>query len=54
MGSDRECKHLDAEPNGAILAKPSHVYLTGSRQITEVKQRWARLVAGWVTALCDK
>ena len=28
---------------------------TGSySQIAKVKQLWARLVAGWVTALCDK
>ena len=33
---------------------PSHVYLTSSRQITEVKQRWARLVPGWVTTLYDQ
>ena len=24
-----------------------------SRHMTEVKQRWARLVPGWATALCD-
>ena len=36
--------------------QPCHVYLTSSRQITEVKQRCARLVPGWVTtlSLCDK
>ena len=30
--------------------RPYHVEYTGSRPITEVKQRWARLVLGWVTA----
>ena len=29
---------------------PYHVEYTGSRPITEVKQRRARLVLGWVTA----
>jgi hypothetical protein len=29
---------------------PYHVERTGSRPITEVKQNWARLVLGWVTA----
>jgi hypothetical protein len=29
---------------------PYHVERTGSRPITEVKQHWARLVLGWVTA----
>ena len=30
--------------------RPYHVESTGSRPITEVKQRRARLVLGWVTA----
>ena len=30
--------------------RPYHVEYTGSRPITEVKQRRARLVLGWVTA----
>ena len=30
--------------------QPYHVENTGSRLITEVKQRRARLVLGWVTA----
>ena len=30
--------------------RPYHVEYTGSRLITEVKQRRARLVLGWVTA----
>ena len=30
--------------------RPYHVENTSSRPITEVKQRWARLVLGWVTA----
>ena len=29
--------------------RPYHVECTGSRLITEVKQRWARLVLAWVT-----
>ena len=30
--------------------RPYHVVNTGSRLITAVKQRWAWLVLGWVTA----
>ena len=30
--------------------RPYHVENTSSRPITEVKQHWARLVLGWVTA----
>ena len=30
--------------------RPYHVEYTGSRPITEVKQRRARIVLGWVTA----
>ena len=30
--------------------RPYHVECTSSRPITEVKQRWAELVLGWVTA----
>ena len=30
--------------------RPYHVENTSSRPITEVKQRWARLVLGWMTA----
>ena len=30
--------------------RPYHVEHTSSRPITEVKQRWARLVLGWETA----
>ena len=30
--------------------RPHHVEYTSSRPITEVKQHWARLVLGWVTA----
>ena len=30
--------------------RPYHVENTSTRPITEVKQRWARLVLGWVTA----
>ena len=32
-----------------ICRRPYHVENTGSRPITEVKQRWARLVLAWVT-----
>ena len=30
--------------------RPYHVEYTSSRLITEVKQHWAELVLGWVTA----
>jgi hypothetical protein len=30
--------------------RPYHVERTSSRPITEVKQHWAKLVLGWVTA----
>ena len=33
-----------------LRQRPYHVENTSSRPITEVKQRWARLVLGWVTA----
>ena len=34
----------------SLRQRPYHVESTSSRPITEVKQRWARLVLGWVTA----
>ena len=34
----------------SLCLRPYHVEYTGSRLITEVKQRRARLVLGWVTA----
>ena len=34
----------------ACCQRPYHVEQTGSRLITAVKQRWAWLVLGWVTA----
>ena len=34
----------------AFCQRPYHAEYTGSRLITAVKQRWARLVLGWVTA----
>ena len=34
---------------GCCCRRPYHVGNTGSRPITEVKQRWARLVLAWVT-----
>ena len=36
--------------NADSRLRPYHVENTGSRPITEVKQRRARLVLGWVTA----
>ena len=39
-----------AEFPSNIRQRPYHVESTGSRPITEVKQRRARLVLGWVTA----
>ena len=36
--------------HSSIRQRPYHVENTGSRPITEVKQRRARLVLGWVTA----
>jgi hypothetical protein len=33
-----------------ICLRPYHVESTSSRPITEVKQHWAKLVLGWVTA----
>ena len=33
-----------------LRLRPYHVEYTSSRPITEVKQRRARLVLGWVTA----
>ena len=36
--------------NGRPCLRPYHVENTSSRPITEVKQRRARLVLGWVTA----
>ena len=34
----------------SICLRPYHVENTSSRPITEVKQHWAELVLGWVTA----
>ena len=36
--------------SNSFRQRPYHAESTGSRPITEVKQRWARLVLGWVTA----
>ena len=36
--------------NAHFRLRPYHVENTGSRPITEVKQRRARLVLGWLTA----
>ena len=34
-----------------VRLRPYHVESSGSRLITEVKQRWACLVLGWETTL---
>ena len=51
--TNREKKSLDSH-RAYFLShsrqRPYHVENTSSRPITEVKQRWARLVLGWVTA----
>ena len=39
-----------AQLNATKCLRPYHVESTGSRPITEVKQRRAWLVLGWVTA----
>ena len=41
---------LSNEVNEGLRLRPYHVEYTSSRPITEVKQRRARLVLGWVTA----
>ena len=41
-------KYMKNSP--VLRQRPHHVESTSSRPITEVKQRWARLVLGWVTA----
>jgi hypothetical protein len=49
--SQKERQHLHSKL--CILycrLRPYHVEYTSSRPITEVKQRRARLVLGWVTA----
>ena len=54
------CIHRHPDPTSKIAyhirtiwvrLRPYHVEYTSSRPITEVKQRRARLVLGWVTAL---
>ena len=40
----------DPRMNSNKCLRPYHVENTSSRPITEVKQRRARLVLGWVTA----
>ena len=45
------CVYLKTKFNSHLKCLgPYHVECTGSRPITEVKQRRARLVLGWVTA----
>ena len=41
-------KWLEFQHN--LCLRPYHTEYTGSRPITEVKQCWACLVLGWVTA----
>ena len=44
-------EHVQKRPKGTSnCLRPYHAESTGSRPITEVKQRRARLVLGWVTA----
>ena len=44
-------EHAQKRPKGTSnCLRPYHAESTGSRPITEVKQRRARLVLGWVTA----
>ena len=45
-GSENESSAMLAD----VCLRPYHVEYTSSRPITEVKQRRARLVLGWVTA----
>ena len=47
--SDENIVYQDIEMVSSRL-RPYHVEYTSSRPITEVKQRRARLVLGWVTA----
>ena len=39
-----------AWPASSFSQRPYHVENTSSSPITEVKQRWAQSVLGWVTA----
>ena len=41
---------LPSWKGGYLCLRPYHVENTSSRLITEVKQHWAMLVLGWVTA----
>ena len=46
-----KCMHLyNLLNNTLVRQRPYHVECTASRPISEVKQRWAWLVLGWVTA----
>ena len=46
-----DCELIDLARFSCVpRLRPYHVESTGSRPITEVKQRRARLVLGWVTA----
>ena len=42
--------YTDSPLSYSLCLRPYHVECTGSRPITEVKQRRAWLVLGWVTA----
>ena len=41
---------INISKNDSFRLRPYHAEYTGSRPITEVKQRRARLVLGWETA----
>ncbi len=43
-------KIQNEKEHSSLRLRPYHVEYTSSRPITEVKQRRARLVLGWVTA----
>ena len=46
----RAMSYLKVANGSCSRQRPYHVECTSSRPITEVKQRWALLVLGWVTA----
>ena len=48
--SETNVYYITDTNNALPCLRPYHVENTGSRPITEVKQRWARSVLGWVTA----
>ena len=44
------CYNINVKLFYILCQRPYHIEHTSSRPITEVKQCWARLVLGWVTA----